>query len=249
VELLRAFTFFGIFHRVRVQEPGMKRAGKAIAVAVSTAGVAVALSWGGMVLRARIIEDRAIARLGSESAEERKAALRELAEVGSVRAIPKLLDLIEQEVAGRLRNPSAMVPAFDLVPFLQNALERIIELRGRIVVPVLIPLLGAEKPVVRETAANLLADLGPEASEAIPALEAAFRENPPVPNALMALSIDAESLRRASTGRWPRCVGGRLPPVGRRRRRLGRWGCTVRSARFARPQGVHENPAPAQDFT
>jgi HEAT repeat protein len=143
--------------------------GRRVAVAAAVLGIAVAFIWAGLEVKHRIIEDRAIKRLKSVNREERGEAARALVKMGSVRAIPTLIELemMSRFWFGDDSNKERWSA--------EKALLCIIERSGPAAVPVLVPLLRSDDGNVREHAADLLAEIGPEARAAVPALERALR--------------------------------------------------------------------------
>jgi len=170
------------------------------------------------ILKSRIVEEWRFRRLGSPDPSERRSAAAALGEAGSLRAIPKLLELlagtidlqkrrysyIEDDSGVRVyRNEGERIPLcfcntggvlrVDPKSVLFNALLRIVEKRGREAVAVMLQTLGREPPDSKLllVIVSVLGRLGPEAAEALPALNrlrVATRKSDPT---LWHLTVDA----------------------------------------------------------
>lgn len=123
-----------------------------------------------------VVETRTIARLRSESAEERFAAIRKLGAMRSARAVPRLLDIVESQLLKAASDPKRNSP-------LERTLARlaVVEI-GPKAVPALLRRIR-ERPRCRdpgfyiwEASADLLGKIGPRAAAAAPALIAALED-------------------------------------------------------------------------
>jgi hypothetical protein len=122
--------------------------GRWIALAAGVLGLAVCAWAAALVLPPWIAESRLIGRLDSGD----KEAVEKLVEMGSVRAIPRLLEMWWRE------------PPFG------DAAERICRKRGGAAVTWLIKTIDEGEDPVRDKAIDLIAEIGPEMAGAAPRL-------------------------------------------------------------------------------
>src|SRR5688572_32721632 len=131
---------------------GSRRRGRRLVSASAALGALLAAGAGLEILPDLVAEHRLISRLDSRSEDERKAASERLVELGSVRAIPKLL-------------------------YMGDAAFRICRARGAAAVPIILRII--DEGTHRVQAARLLAEIGPEAAQAAPRLIALLDDPQP----------------------------------------------------------------------
>jgi HEAT repeat protein len=141
---------------------------KRIAIALLCLSGGVGILWAAIALPPWIREERVLARLKTKDRQEQIKVVEALAEMGSVRAIPRILEVMWQ------RKPEGS----DHVNF-REALKSIIEKRGRDAVSPLVRELKSPDLYVRKTACELLGDLGTEAGNAIPSLAELLEDRDP----------------------------------------------------------------------
>ena len=124
----------------------------------------VVLAACGFVFRDAFVEEWYIRRLRSGDEKEVEAAAEKLVEVGSVRAVPYLLEAFADHSSGSSTRKAV---------FCETALLRISEATGRATVPNLSRGLEHESKWVRLVSAECLGALGPQAKTALPALRKA----------------------------------------------------------------------------
>lgn len=146
----------------------MKAGGKSIALSLLCLAAVLGISWAAIALPPWIREERVLARLKTKDRQEQIKTIEVLAGMGSVRAIPQILEIMWQ------RKPEGT----DHVNF-REALKSIIEKRGREAVSPLVRQLKSPDRFVRQTACEALGDIGPEAALAIPALEGSLADPDP----------------------------------------------------------------------
>ena len=136
----------------------MKARGRRIAIALLCLAGGVGILWASIALPPWIQEERALARLRSPNSKEQDQAIEALAEMGSVRAIPAILEIMG-------RRPLASNP-WENFNFM-DPLKLIIEKRGYEAVLPLVNALKSPDRNIRSSACELLGDLGNEARIAI----------------------------------------------------------------------------------
>jgi len=139
----------------------MKAGGKPIAIAFLCLAGGVGILWAVIVVPPWIREERAFARLKSSAPKEQNEATESLAEMGSVKAIPAIL-----EIMGRRASVSNSNDDFNF----KDPLKSIIEKRGYEAVFPLVSKLNSPDRNIRSAACELLGDIGTEARIAIPFL-------------------------------------------------------------------------------
>ena len=159
------------------------RHGKLIARWSVALGLAVLVACG-VAFRDRIAEEWWLYKLESGELEEQKVAAEKLVEMGSVRAVPVMLENLhnvyeEQPHQGRVfsvLDGSVLLILRRLSQhtstrcFLVIALIKIVDGSGQGCVRHLVVALDDDHANVRDLAAGLLYRIGPEAREAVPAL-------------------------------------------------------------------------------
>ena len=121
------------------------------------------LWWAALgIIPGLVVEYRLISRLDSPSEDERDAATKRLVELGSVRAIPKLL-------------------------YTGDAAFRICRARGAAAVPTILRII--DEGTHRVQAARLLAEIGPEAEKSVPRLIALLDDPQPKARAYAAEAL------------------------------------------------------------
>ncbi len=103
------------------------------------------------------------------------SAAEKLAEIGSVQAIPPLLEALKKSRRSRETGPVSD-PMGDIEPSLEGALRNISAKSGRASVPRLVEGLQDDDWYIRELSAELLGELGPEGEIAVPALKDALTD-------------------------------------------------------------------------
>ena len=150
------------------------------------------------VLKDKAVEQWYLWQLDSEDEEERQVAAARLGEMGSVKAIPGLMELWPEE--GEL---DAALRASDEYMCIVDALVNI----GEPAVPALIKKLDHGDELVRENAVSTLARIRPVAKDAAPALiEILTRENRR--KDLHCPSTHRTPYKTAWRDRWRRHYGG-----------------------------------------
>ena len=113
--------------------------------------------------------------LDSTDVAEVISAAEKLAEIGSVRAIPHILEALKKSRRSRESRPVSD-PMGDIEPLLEGALRKIAAKSGRASVPRLVEGLQDDDWYIRELSAELLGELGPEGEVAVPALKNALTD-------------------------------------------------------------------------
>jgi HEAT repeat protein len=131
----------------------------------SAVAASVVLAAAGWALRGRLLEQYYLWRLGSEHPDERRVAVRNLREMGSVKALPRLSAMIlpvgESDNEVRYAAADAMgkiAPRAEAIPYLLSMLK------------------NRDVPEFRRFAAWSLGEIGRSAKLAIPELEEALRD-------------------------------------------------------------------------
>ena len=139
----------------------MKARGRRIAIALLCLAGAVGVLWAAIALPPWIREERTLARMKSPAPKEQDQAIEAIAEMGSVKAVPTILEIMG-------RRPLASNP-WENFNFM-DPLKLIIEKRGYEAVFPLVNALKSPDRNIRSSACELLGDIGTEARIAIPSL-------------------------------------------------------------------------------
>ncbi len=127
----------------------------------------------GFALKPAILEQWYIWKLESEAEESRYDAVKKLAEMGAVGAVPAILKILGRPSV--VKNPSSYSTGLSPREMLFFYLFKLISVAGKRSVPYLVPALDDEGWYVARSAALLLGGIGPHARGAIPALTTALR--------------------------------------------------------------------------
>lgn len=150
----------------------MKRSNKkVIVVSVAVVGIAVFVT-AGFALRRPILEQWYLWKLESEDVDERKYAAERLAEMASVRAIPRLIELFQRET----KRKGVVSVALVALPTIARAIGESGS-EAKEAVSALVEALEDESQLLRVQSAGSLAEIGHKAKDAIPALIKRIKED------------------------------------------------------------------------
>src|SRR5206468_3411275 len=121
------------------------------------AGAAAVISVVAFALKDFVLERWSIRQLQSKDFAERKAASLRLARVGTLKAVPALMEIYWREWGNCIVSD-------------MNSIEVALEGIGKRAIHALIQALGSQSPYVRSAAAEAVLRIGPEAKAAGPAL-------------------------------------------------------------------------------
>jgi HEAT repeat protein len=141
-----------------------KRKRRRLRAAVVLLGLGAAVV-GTVAVTPLVREQLFLSQLDSESRDTRIHAAGKLAEMGSRRAIPRLVELLEEEPFSWAEAEAEGWGELE-IRVLSFAAEALIEL-GRPAVPALIEKLDDDNPELREAVLLIFAEMGPEAEEAV----------------------------------------------------------------------------------